>query len=41
MAYEAAGETDTAMEMYGEIHGENAGFRDVAQKLRELKAARG
>jgi pilus assembly protein FimV len=41
MAHEAAGETDTAMEMYSEIHGENAGFRDVAAKLRELKAARG
>ncbi len=41
MAHEASGETDTAMEMFAQIHGENAGFRDVAAKLRELKAARG
>ena len=41
MAHEASGDTDTAMEMYAEVHGENAGFRDVAAKLRDLKAARG
>jgi tetratricopeptide (TPR) repeat protein len=41
MAHEAAGEADTALELFAEVHGENAGFRDVAAKLRDLKAARG
>jgi tetratricopeptide (TPR) repeat protein len=41
MAHEAAGEADTALELFSEVHGENAGFRDVAAKLRDLKAARG
>ena len=41
MAHEAAGEPDAAIELFSEVHGEDAGFRDVAAKLRDLKAARG
>jgi tetratricopeptide (TPR) repeat protein len=35
-AYEAAGDTDTALGMYTDLWGQNAGFRDVAEKVREL-----
>jgi pilus assembly protein FimV len=41
MAHEAAGEADTALELFTEIHGEDASFRDVAAKVRELRVARG
>ena len=40
MAHEAAGEADTALELFSELYGEDASFRDVAAKVRELKAAR-
>jgi pilus assembly protein FimV len=41
MAHEAAGEAETALEIFTEIHGEDASFRDVASKVRELRVARG
>jgi tetratricopeptide (TPR) repeat protein len=41
MAHEAAGDADTALEIFTEIHGEDAGFREVAAKVRELRVARG
>lgn len=40
-AHEAAGETDAALSVYSEIYGHDASFRDVAVKVRELKARRG
>ncbi|MFI5182826.1 MAG: tetratricopeptide repeat protein [Vicinamibacteria bacterium] len=41
MAHEAAGEADTALEIFTEIHGEDASFRDVAAKVRDLRGALG
>jgi pilus assembly protein FimV len=41
MAHEAAGETDRALGLYTELYGQDANFRDVASKVRELRAARG
>jgi len=35
-AREARGERDRALEIYVELYGEDAGFRDVAEKLRRL-----
>jgi tetratricopeptide (TPR) repeat protein len=39
-AREAQGEADRALEIYVELYGENAGFRDVAEKLRRLSESR-
>jgi tetratricopeptide (TPR) repeat protein len=39
MAYEADGEVDQALALYMELYGQDANFRDVAAKVRELKAA--
>jgi len=38
-AYEAAGELDEAVSLLTDLYAENSGFRDVATRLRELKAA--
>jgi len=34
----ASGERDRARELYTEIYGDDAGFRDVAERLRDLRA---
>ena len=39
MAHEAAGETDKALLLFTELYGQNANFRDVAAKVRDLRAA--
>jgi hypothetical protein len=39
MAYEADGEADQALALYMDLYGQDANFRDVAAKVRELKAA--
>ncbi|MBI3932875.1 MAG: tetratricopeptide repeat protein [Acidobacteria bacterium] len=39
MALEAAGEADKALSIFTELYGQDANFRDVATKVRELKAA--
>jgi hypothetical protein len=36
-AYEAAGEDDHALESYLEVYGANAGYRNVAKKVKELR----
>ncbi len=41
MAHQAAGDAETALEIFTEIHGEDAGFREVAAKVRDLRVARG
>jgi tetratricopeptide (TPR) repeat protein len=38
-AYEAAGDLDTALGIFTELYGQDANFRDVAAKLRELRGA--
>jgi hypothetical protein len=38
-ALEASGETERALQTFEEIYGWNATFRDVATKVRELRAA--
>jgi hypothetical protein len=38
--YEAAGDVDTALALYTELYGQDANFRDVATKVRELRGAR-
>jgi pilus assembly protein FimV len=38
-AYEAAGDLDTALGLFTELYGQDANFRDVAAKLRELRGA--
>jgi pilus assembly protein FimV len=38
-ALEAAGETDKALTLYTDLYGQDANFRDVANKVRELRAA--
>ena len=35
-ALEQAGENDRALELFTELHGQDASFRDVAEKLRQL-----
>jgi tetratricopeptide (TPR) repeat protein len=40
MAHDAAGERDKALQLFTELYGQDANFRDVAAKLRELRAAR-
>jgi tetratricopeptide (TPR) repeat protein len=39
MAHEAAGEMDKALHLFTELYGQNANFRDVAAKVRDLRAA--
>jgi hypothetical protein len=39
MAHEAAGETEKALALFTDLYGQDANFRDVAAKVRELKAA--
>lgn len=39
IAYEADGDADRALVLFSELYGQNANFRDVAAKVRELKAA--
>ena len=41
VAHEAAGETDKALTLFTDLYGQDANFRDVAAKVRELRAARG
>jgi tetratricopeptide (TPR) repeat protein len=36
-AHEARGNAEVALEIYVELYGEDAGFRDVAEKLRRLR----
>jgi tetratricopeptide (TPR) repeat protein len=40
-ALEASGELDRAYQLFSELYGQDANFRDVAAKVRELKAALG
>lgn len=40
-AFEAAGETDRALSLFEELYGQDANFRDVAAKVRELRSAQG
>jgi hypothetical protein len=40
-AHEAAGDADTALQIFTEIHGEDASFREVAEKVRDLRGALG
>ena len=39
-AYEAGGDVEKALGLFSELYGQDADFRDVASKIRELKAAR-
>ncbi len=39
-ALEARGESERAHEIYVELYGEDAGFRDVAEKVRRLSQCR-
>jgi tetratricopeptide (TPR) repeat protein len=39
-AYEASGEMDKALSLFTDLYGQDANFRDVATKVRELRAAR-
>jgi hypothetical protein len=39
MALEAAGETDRALQMFTDLYGQDSTFRDVATRVRELRAA--
>jgi hypothetical protein len=39
IALEASGETDRALGMFTELYGQDANFRDVAAKVRDLRAA--
>ncbi len=41
MAYEADGDTERALGLFTELYGQHASFRDVAAKVRELRAAHG
>jgi tetratricopeptide (TPR) repeat protein len=41
LAHEASGDRDQALNLYSEIYGQNANFRDVAAKVQELRAALG
>jgi tetratricopeptide (TPR) repeat protein len=40
VAHEAAGEADIALTLFTDLYGQDANFRDVAAKVRELRAAR-
>jgi len=39
MAHEASGDLDTALNIFEDLYGQDAHFRDVAQKVRDLRAA--
>jgi hypothetical protein len=39
MAYEASGEVDRALDIFTDLYGQDANFRDVAAKVRELRSA--
>jgi tetratricopeptide (TPR) repeat protein len=39
MAHEAAGEMDKALHLFTDLYGQDANFRDVAAKVRDLRAA--
>jgi pilus assembly protein FimV len=39
VAYEASGDTDRALGIFTELYGQDANFRDVASKVRDLRAA--
>jgi hypothetical protein len=41
VAWEAAGEVDKALSLFTDLYGQDANFRDVAAKVRELRDARG
>jgi tetratricopeptide (TPR) repeat protein len=41
MAHEAAGDVDTALNLFTDLYGQDANFRDVAAKVRELRGALG
>ena len=41
LAYEAAGQVDKALALYTDLYGQDATFRDVAVKVRELAQAQG
>jgi tetratricopeptide (TPR) repeat protein len=41
MALEAAGERDRALTLFTDLYGQDANFRDVAMKVRDLRAALG
>jgi tetratricopeptide (TPR) repeat protein len=40
VAHEAAGDADVALSLFTDLYGQDANFRDVAAKVRELRAAR-
>jgi tetratricopeptide (TPR) repeat protein len=40
-AHEAAGEAEAALTLFTDLYGQDANFRDVAAKVRDLRAARG
>jgi tetratricopeptide (TPR) repeat protein len=39
MAFEASGELDRALDIFSDLYGQDANFRDVAAKVRELRSA--
>jgi hypothetical protein len=39
VAHEASGETDKALNLFTDLYGQDANFRDVAAKVRELGGA--
>jgi hypothetical protein len=39
VAFEASGDTDRALGIFTELYGQDANFRDVATKVRDLRAA--
>jgi tetratricopeptide (TPR) repeat protein len=39
MALEAAGDRDKALSLFTDLYGQDANFRDVAAKVRDLRAA--
>lgn len=41
MAHEASGDADKALHLFTELYGQDANFRDVAAKVRELRASLG
>ena len=41
IAHEAAGDADAALALFTDLYGQDANFRDVAAKVRDLRAARG
>jgi hypothetical protein len=41
MAHEADGDVRQALSIFSDLYGQDANFRDVSSKVRELKAALG